>query len=89
MNLSYLVVHHELSDEARAARPLRRRRRGVLNPPAPTSADHHRARSPMFVARGRTRLHHDHRDHRDHRGVGARVRSTHAGSALRQWGGAM
>ena len=70
----------------RAARPLRRRRRGVLNPlphpRAPTTTAPVRRRR----ARCRTLPHHDRRDHRDHRGAGVRVRSLRATSALRQWG---
>ena len=69
-----------------AARPLRRRRRGVLNPlphpRAPTTTAPVRRRR----ARCPTLPHHDRRDHRDHRGAGVRMRSLRATSALRQWG---
>ena len=71
----------------RAARPLRRRRRGVLNhPPNPRPPT---TTAPVRGQRARcqTRLHHDHRDHREHRGAGGHVRSLRAASALRQWGG--
>ena len=42
---------HRTRAPSRTTRPLRRRRRAVLNPPAaPTIADHHRARSPTTRA---------------------------------------